>query len=301
MENDILEHLVDRVSAELPGGKRKRLLDGIAVLKASLDQGSWTPRGSLKVSAATSQGLCRVRWPFEYLNREKATPAEVRAHDVRDGVEWALTYGRLRRPALMAEVTVPEIQTVLDAAAAKEIVPKIGRKLVTAEQIHLWVRLLYMIEVATLGLDRSRPAPVITAIGLSPRVTSTFTECGLDLDLPSIKLAEIAFHKRFLFEADGSPKLDRLGEHDYELIPYVKWSDGIAHDKSRFSWRNTKSRGQYLQCHACGKGIPSCMFVPIEAWDKRSQLKVSLWLGVDCASNIFGIKDIGIEVKNEGQ
>lgn len=293
----ISSDLVERVCAELPGSKKKRLQDGLAVLHASLEQGSWTPRGSTKVSAATSQGLCRVRRQYVYLNREEASAEVLRARDVLDGVEWALQYGQLRNPVVMGAVTLQEIQQALDTLndCEKEKWLKVGRKLVTAELTFSWIRLLYAIALAVRELDRARPVPAVTAINLSPRVTATLTECGLDLDLSSIKPAKIDFYKRFLFNEDGSPKLDRFGEHDFEKVYFVAWSEGIAHQRSRFNWNQGK--GQYLQCHACGKGIPSCMFVPFEAWDKKSQLKISMWLGTDCATNMFGIKDVGIEVK----
>jgi hypothetical protein len=80
--------------------------------------------------------------------------------------------------------------------------------------------------------------------------------------------------------------LNKDGTRKQENYNVVVWSDGIIHGKSRFAGNG---------CHACGKHIPSGRFVPVEAHDKKSNKTISLWLGCDCAKNIFGIKDIGVE------
>jgi hypothetical protein len=134
-------------------------------------------------------------------------------------------------------------------------------------------------------LDASRPVPVITAIGLSPRVTATLKECNLDVDLPSIKLAKIDFRWVRAYE-DGKPAFRKDGKPRMEKCYFVEWSQGIKHGCSRFADGG--------HCEACGKRIPSQRYVPIEATCKKQGL-ISMWIGCDCAKNIFGIKDAGID------
>lgn len=132
-----------------------------------------------------------------------------------------------------------------------------------------WAALCGEKDAAIAILDAARPLPKITAIGLSPKVTKTFRECNLDIDVNSIRMA----------------KIEPLKINDKLTIYIVAWSEGIRHGQSRFAGGG---------CEACGKAIPSGRFVPVEAVCRRAGL-VSLWLGCDCARNIFGIQDVGID------
>jgi hypothetical protein len=163
-------------------------------------------------------------------------------------------------------------------------------KLVRGKQtiafINAWVALCAEKVQAVELLDEARPLPVITEIGLSPRVTTTLKEMSLDVDLPSIKMAKIS--KRMVpghSRTTGEPLLNRDGTP--HLVPqyYVDWTPGTQMGRSRFN----------SGCQACGKSIPSGMFVPIEADDLKSGDHIGLWIGCDCARNIFGVKDIGVE------
>jgi hypothetical protein len=165
--------------------------------------------------------------------------------------------------------------------------PVVNAKKFPRELVEAWVALSNEKCDAIELLNSYRPLPVITEIGLSPRVTATLTEMSLDVDLPSIKLAEIGRRMVPGFKRDGSPLLDRRGNH--MLVPeyFVAWTPGTVFGKSRFSYG--------CKCEACGKSIPSGRFVAIEADDKRSGSHIGLWIGQDCASNIFGVKDAGME------
>jgi hypothetical protein len=152
-----------------------------------------------------------------------------------------------------------------------------------------WVNLCNQMVGISRELDTARPKPKQTAIGLSPKVTKTLLECNLDLDLSSIKPAEIGFRDIQDRNQDGTLKFNHAGEPVMVRFYFPVWSPGILHNQSRFCGG----------CQACGKHIPSGRFVPVEAHCKRLNAKVSLWLGQDCAANIFGIKDVGLD-RTEG-
>lgn len=247
--------LVTEIAAHLTGKRRQKFLDSVNVINVSLAQEGWTPRGSSKAHSGFGQGLATLKGP---------TP--------RDEFElyMCVQYGQGNR---LKEVPSDEQIT--------KLYPKVPLSVVRA-----WIELCVEKHNAFELLNAARPVPVITAIGLSPKVTATLTECGLDLDLPSIRMAKIEHYDQPAFNDDGTPKFHKNGERAMDRIYYVAWSEGIKHMRSRFAVAGG--------CEACGKRIPSRLFVPIEATCKKQGL-ISMWLGCDCARNIFGVKDVGLD------
>lgn len=140
-------------------------------------------------------------------------------------------------------------------------------------------------------LDRIRPKPVITSVGLSPRVTKTLQEMGLALDLSTVRVppVEKIGERPRIDENTGLPAVTRYGKPIIDPIYKVMWSAGTQFGLSRF---------RDSDCEACGKRIPSNLYVPIEV-EGRSDGKpvhVGLLVGVDCAANIFGVRDKGYKI-----
>jgi hypothetical protein len=245
--------LVGEVTYYMQGNRRQKFLDSVRILNESLAQGGWTTRGSVKSKSGFYQGLTSSRSSHPHF-----------------GIQMCLSYGS----AKYRNISAADIEAANLNSAEKA-----------------WIALCLEADEARELLDAARPVPKITAIGLSPKVTKTFQECGLDLDLPSIQMAKIDF-----YEVQAREYVTRFGVQEYALkfdlddkpimerVYFVKWSEGVLFDKSRFADKD---------CQACGKNIPSGRYVPIEATCKKNGL-VALWVGCDCAKNIFGIKDIGI-------
>jgi hypothetical protein len=204
-------------------------------------------------------------------------------------VDWCLRSG-------YTSPTYYQMKIVADNLTDKDL------KKISPEFLIAWCSLCVEKQNARRFLDEQRPLPVKTEIGLSPKVTKTLKELNLDIDMSSIKPAKInyrlvparyspfntkeqkLFGKVIVNETRNGSKYSML-ERDY----YIDWTKGIVHGQSRF----THHTGH---CEACGKNIPSWTFVPLEAKDKKSGQLVSLLAGCDCAKNIFGVKDIGIEI-----
>lgn len=256
--------LVATVQKYLKGKKLEKFNESVKVINDSLTLGGWVSRGSVKANSGFYQGVIKYNIPYEHAPE----------HGEDFALMMALNYGR----------GTTELGNAIDRLYVK---PTVNTKKFPREFVEAWVALSNEKVTATEFLNDCRPLPVVTAIGLSPRVTATLIEMNLDIELPSIKLAEIGRRMVPGFKRDGSPLLDRTGNPI--LVPeyFVKWTPGTAMGKGRFSYG--------CKCEACGKSIPSGRFVAIEADDKRSGSHIGLWIGQDCASNIFGVKDAGVE------
>lgn len=282
---------IEIVQAFLKGARLAKFNASVAIIQESLAQGSWITRGSIKSQSGFYQGLAKIRreshtgrdldlnWycvaavssPIEY----GGAPHLMTPHDAKDKKAWdAMTLAEKQAQGIKA----------LRAAG--------GLAKVSDEVLSAWLALTTQVRAVRDFLDAARPAPKVTAIGLSPKVTATLKEMNLDLDLPSIKPAKIEPRQRdaWFFKKDtGESYRKKLKDGSWEQETYyvVVWTDGIVHYQSRF--------GGTGNCEACNKNIPSKKFVPVEAFDKKSNKLISLWLGCDCSRNIFGIQDVGVE------
>lgn len=256
----LLDTNIEIVRAYLKGKRLEKFDASIAVLKESAAQGCWTLRGSVKANSGFYQGICKSSAECAFADRAVSS------------LQFCLNYGHPYASETPVLEAAARLRTMWNRKG--ELV-----KIPSDSVIAAWAGLCNARSELTAELNDARPAPRVTAIGLSPKVTATLTEMNLDLDLPSIRPAKIDS------KMVPTDDLDREGNPKFERVYFVSWTAGIAHGQSRFQ----------DGCHACGKHIPSRRFVPIEAMDKKSGKLISMWLGVDCARNIFGIKDDGIE------
>jgi hypothetical protein len=261
---------IETIKAEMKGKRLEKFLASVQNINDSLDAGGWIPKASRSADSGFYQG-CGI----DSRNIE-------REHREFFPLYMTLAYGSSFDKR---ERTKPleELLLLLDKKTLKKH---------SIEFVKAWVALSEQKDRAIAYLNDLRPLPVLTEIGLSPKVTTTLKEMNLDIDLPSIKLAKINFYFIPMINLKTREQVyGRNGECLLDKEYYVEWSEGIQHRKSRFN------RNGY--CQACGKNIPSGRFVPIEAHDKKSNNLVSFWVGCDCAKNIFGIKDEGISQKGE--
>jgi len=262
MTSAIPEQSVKIVSGFLKGKRLEKLMTSVEILRSAEVYGSFQGRESVKALAGFGPGLLTRKKTGECLQGEFPKIGEWTR--TRHVAESCLRYGSAYPFWSEAPFSVEGV--------AQEV-------------IEAWVQLCCSAHQLYNTLKEARPKPVVTAIGLSPKVTVTLTGMNLDLDLPTITPAEIEAYKvqsrnpktgERLFEEDGTTPV-------METAYRVKWSKGIKLGKSRYR----------SGCQACGKSIPSGRYVPIEA-DCRQNGRIGLWVGCDCARNIFGVKDLGI-------
>lgn len=130
-------------------------------------------------------------------------------------------------------------------------------------------------------LDATRPKPVFTSIGVSPTVTKTLEDAGLDLDLSTIRICPIRWEK--------VEYLDKDGHTCYKWVGGLEFPEGTRHHRSRFAGPNAI----FDHCEACGHTIRNPFnWVPFVINGKNGT-PYSLWTGRDCAETLFGVKMVG--------
>jgi hypothetical protein len=263
MESIINAALVDKVSSFLNGARRAKFQRSIEILRAAEARGAWDGRESQQVGAGFYQGLVRMRVEVKF--DHQALALEPHKHPAEMSLRFGHAYSG----------PIPQVQHGKGRACSQ----------VSPAVVAAWFQLCSAKVALVKQLDKARPKPVVTAIGLSPKVTKTLTEMQLDIDLPTIKPAEIERYEVQARDKNGE-LLFKNGEPVMEIHYRVKWAPGTKLNVSRFS----NGGG----CEACGKHIPSGRFVPVQAECRKKGL-IGMWLGCDCARNIFGIKDLGIE------
>lgn len=284
---ELSPELVRVVSEALKGKKLEIFQSCVAIINESLALGGWTKRGSVKSIKGFSQGIINhLNLNYESLRKYNPTTGEMENTPESITLDKAKGLSRSLCSGVPASgFTLEEVEFIYNHINEKEVSSS-GEKLKINQPLEVciaWLKLLEEVAEARARLDAYRPLPSITEIGVSPRVTRTLDEMGMGAEEYSIKLAELERHEKWVVE------LDRYGNEIKRLNVWytVKWPKGIIHNKSRFS---TLSRN----CEACGKAIPSGNFVPMEM-HRSDNSKFSMWVGTDCAKNLFGIKDVGVK------
>lgn len=157
----------------------------------------------------------------------------------------------------------PTIPTV----AAKGAVEKV---LDTAEQ---WAADFAPVAALVAQLDIARPKPNYVMGTISPTVLANLGGI-LGFQFDSIALPQVKWE---WVEREVNGKKYRICVGD------IVWPEGTRHGASKFS---ISSSGNH-QCEACGHAIRNPWnWVPLVA--KTADGPVSLWVGRDCAQNLFG-------------
>lgn len=278
------EHVATLV-ATLKGKRLEHFQRSVALINESLAAGGWVGRAAQQSSKGFGQGFPHPRGGGQLPGDD---PLYEAAFAVRHGSchkSWA--------DMLAAGATPTELQRL---SPKQPIVALVA-----------WVEVCYQATQARKKLDALRKLPQVTPIGLSPKVTETLTGMGVDLELPSIKPTAIGVRwvqarypaatreynreqGRYIMlphPQAGELRFSVQGEPVMEPEYYLDWTPGTVMGASRYADHD---------CEACGKTIPSGEFVAIEA-DCKINGHVGLYLGRDCAKNIFGVKDEGLKGK----
>ena len=118
------------------------------------------------------------------------------------------------------------------------------------------------------ALNRVRPPPAVTYLGISPTTTRTLEE--MRLRPSTLRLCPIEWVR------------DPTGALQGRLL----WPEGTRHGVSRF---HTSAVGR-SQCQACGHSIRNRLnWAPLLIEDTDG-VPYSLWVGRDCAKSLFGIR-----------
>lgn len=259
---------IETVANFLKGKKCDEFLASIEVLRESIAQGAWVKRGRDRVgkgfkTLSTSKKCKELSYGYNHPRYQMAF-----------AIFMSLHYGSPLKPEYAEMVTDEELAEMVPVAD-----PTVSRA---------WCNLCAARQVIYAELDMARPLPVYTEIGLSPKVTKTLQDADLDLDLSTRRACPVAYRVEDQIDMDGNVVLDRkTGEPVQVRVYYADWPENTVFGTSRFS---------HCDCEACGKAIPSRLVVPVII-DSKAGEPQGFFFGRDCAKNIFGIKDVGIEKK----
>lgn len=253
-----------RVVAEFMKGKRReKFLASVSIMNESLAKGGWVSRGAVKARSGFYQGLGPRLAHVSDRSTVNGLAASVLATCVNFGIGFDRKFDAPAFDYFSDEIS--------DDKAA----------------FQAWADLCREFSYLFAELGKRRPAPVITPIGLSPRVTDTLKNMNLDLDIQSVRMPDIEVVELPQLDSQGAPVLGKDGKPVVTRSLLIKWAKGCRFGLSRFA-----EVGGH--CHACGKLIPSRRFVPMEAMDLKLGTYVALLLGEDCARNIFGVAASGV-------
>lgn len=233
------------------------------LLEDSALKGEWLPGASRKVKAAFSKSSVAQR-----------TAREVKhVHDIHMmlayGVEYMPRYVLNRLPIKLSIKTACEFNAyevaeryVQDFAPVRDLMAK---------------------------LDRTRPLPTFTNLGVSPTITKTLED--LNLVPATVRLCPIRWEEEERFI--GKTKI-------VVRVGYLEWPMDTQHGRSRFGqWKSRVAVHQ--QCEACGHAIKNAQnWVPFVI-NNHEGASFSMWVGKDCAERLFGVKVKGEFLLADGQ
>lgn len=235
------------------------------LLEASEEAGGWLPYASTKVRAALSP---TKSWTAKALSKRAGLPYPAAR---------ALRYGG-------------DVRSYNEALASLvgDISKFPGLSLQDRQDVYAALSYFRVFASRAADLDNSRPKPVITALGVSPTITATLKDMGVDGRPETVRVCPIEWH-RITRIVDGVRKTVSVG--------YLTWPANVQHATSRFA---RVKRDEGAPCEACGHSIRNGFnWVPLLIDDAQGRPR-SLWVGRDCAHNVFGFKVTG-ELEYEGR
>jgi hypothetical protein len=239
----------------------------IPMLAEAAALGYWLPGVSRKVKAALNKQ--NVAAKFARANRETFEPlADGERLSTATHRGWsiviAMQHGVVGSAARVAE-TVEALRPVAAALGGDAAKMALAQLDVAAQ----WAADFQPIAELVYALDATRPKPVIVLGSLSRTVADNVGKVmAIDFDTLEVPPTEWTWVEQ---EIKGATVRVPVGR--------IIWPEGTRHFVSRYARGND-------QCHACGHGIRNPWnWVPLVA--QTAAGPVSLWVGRDCARNLF--------------
>ena len=249
------------------GKSLEKATPALDLLLKSVAQGFWLHGVSRGVRAA----LGKANVAMKIAKRDYATLEGAKPKDYFDGEK----YGR--------KAWARELNFGMKFGHCHEVdLAFAGKHCVTAEQkaafkvAVAWYEVMFPVCDAMRVLDATRPPPVFTSVGVSPTLTRTLRDMGVNAEAGAISVCPIEFEK--------VTKLDKHGREYFEFLVKMLWPEGTKHNMSRYA--------SACNCHACGHSIRNNFnWVPLVLVTKDGPR--SAWVGRDCAKSLFGVDMTG--------
>lgn len=246
--------------------------EALALLEESEKSGGWLPKSSRTVRARLTKHNVAQKFARKHQDQINRIGAQ---DGFRFGPGSALTHAMLYG---FREVNSTQMADAVLAAKTQE----------EKDLLHTCIGFLkdfYPVVLVIRELDRTRPKPVFTFLGVSPTITATLTDMGMDLDLNTIRVCPGDWKR-----IDGT---DKHGKLIVKWVYVLVFPAGTIHNASRYGCTNNN-----VQCQACGHAIKNPFnWVPVLV-DSKAGIPHSLFVGRDCAKSVFGIDMDGeLEIK----
>jgi hypothetical protein len=246
------------------------------MVEASLAHGSWLPGSSRKVRAAlTKANVATKLGKTNEKALERIGVPEGAPHYSLNKSGWEiafmLRFGVARRD-ITEHLRLAYDATTGDNDALRNVI--VQAKRFSEDIAEVW---------AAVGrLDATRPVPVFTNLGLSPTVTATVTTLGAT----SFTVCPMEYKTVEGIDA-------KTGRTVYKTVVILHWPEGTRHRTSKYANRTSC-------CEACGHRISNPYnWVPLVL--ETAHVPRSLWVGRDCARNLFNVEvDGDLEYTTDG-
>lgn len=232
--------------------------------------GEWPPKASIKVKAALNKQNMAAKFArnnikeLNDINSDRKHPwsAKDRGWEISHAMEFGLIAAAENIASLVARLQPrAEDDAELGLLAVAEA----------------WAAAFIPVSKLVKLLDSTRPKPVIILGTLSRLVVGNLQK-AMGIAMETVEMPKIEYSWEVLNGA-------RIA------VGHLVWPDGTRHNQSKFS----HGAGNHDQCHACGHAIKNAFnWIPLVA--QTATGPVSLWVGRDCAKNLFNC-----DVKGEAE
>lgn len=248
----------------------------LGLLIDSEKQGFWLKGASRKVKAALTKANVADKWA-----RSARAWYDLLAHDRGDYGTVAYEQMKIERDAwfkiymgLHHGSRVCDVLTACTTLRGMKL--DSGKDVIVSKAWTFACDMMPAIELMAL-LDSRRPARVVVFKTLSATVLTTFANLGMTgMDLTTVREPEIRWEWVDQIAKDGTKFQVRVGT--------IVWPAGTRFNCSKFSMG---SKTGNRQCHACGHAIKNPYnWVPVLV-DDTAGVPHALFIGKDCAHNLF--------------
>lgn len=279
----ITQSLVNSSATLLSTKGQEKFFASIDVLNRSLENDQWETRGQVKVESGLKNFIKDSDLPSYGLGWQHVTS------EVESAMKSVLCYG-LSSYSRDSELdtlknNMDEVKLVIANMKTKK-----GR---TEDAIISAINMMIEINQAIDYLNSVVVQSKLDLSSLSDRQRDTLSSSLVDIDFMSLRLAKIVYPVTIVPEypqfASAENKSYRAtacySVNVFAHVPAIEWEQGTI-------FGATGKQGH--QCDACGKNIPSQMFVSLQATCKRTGRTLGLHFGTDCAQRMLNIKSDGV-------
>lgn len=272
---------IDReaVLAWFTGKAREKAAVALDGVLRSVEQGWWEPKVSRSARAALSKAnvaQAALRGPTPRVpNRKPGICLGLDLIGPRVGGQYSNAMGYTLSSA-MQYGSLDRLDDVhpdaLRAACLNE------RERIVVEHALRYFDAFAPLARAMRELDDTRPQPVFTYLGVSLTVTETIE--GLNLKPGTVRVCPVKWTRVQVIDPKTNRKVWTWEGH-------LDWPENTVHGASRYSVSAANNR----QCQACGHAIQRPEnWAPLLIDGDKDNRPHALWVGRDCAEDLFGIK-----------